>query len=286
MVFISFNLLWQWLHYAKFQICKNNNVDFFAMTLVETRNRKNIHICGVLRFISNKTIDVYIMGVRLPWGQNGAKALDFEILTKRCWRNKVLKDLRNPIYINSIYESELHWQIAPMLISCFLYIHLKLPFWNTNAMQRILVAVLHPKPTHKLVSSHLEHSRCWDKPRATMDSFDSSRPGLGGNHHLPPYNIICASSPHLHLNGTFSRDSQNGVPKLSWFRLSRFWAFITSRSDLRLGQDLKQTCSSSWKLSNNVLHLTFTLRDQVDSRLLVVGSQIASLAPGPSFNHN
>jgi hypothetical protein len=36
------------------------------MTLVEARNRKNIHICGVLGFISNKTIDVNIMGVRLP----------------------------------------------------------------------------------------------------------------------------------------------------------------------------------------------------------------------------
>ncbi len=140
MVFISFNWLWQWLHYAKFQICKiNNNVDFFAMTLFEAKNRKNIHICRVVGFISNKTIDVYIMGVRLPWGQSGAKTFDFEILTKRCWRKNVLKDSRNLVCINSIYESQLHWQIAPMLISCFLYIHLKLPSLNTNAMHKILV---------------------------------------------------------------------------------------------------------------------------------------------------
>jgi hypothetical protein len=33
-------------------------------------------------------------------------------------------------------------------------------------------------------------------------------------------------------------------------------------------------------------HSTCTHRDQVDSRLLVVGSQIASLNPGPSFDHN
>jgi len=35
-----------------------------------------------------------------------------------------------------------------------------------------------------------------------------------------------------------------------------------------------------------VLHSTYTHRDWVDSRLLVVGSQIASSTPDPSFNHN
>ncbi len=33
-------------------------------------------------------------------------------------------------------------------------------------------------------------------------------------------------------------------------------------------------------------HSTCTHRDRVDSRLLVVGSQIASLTSGPSFDHN
>jgi hypothetical protein len=84
----------------------------------------------------------------------------------------------------------------------------------------------------------------------------------------------------------FSQDSQNGVPKLFRFRLSGLWAFITSRPNLQLGRNLKQTCSSPWELSNGVLHSTCTHRDQVDSRLLVVGSQTANLTPGPSFNHN
>jgi hypothetical protein len=48
------------------------------------------------------------MGVRLPLGQSGAKALDFENLKNRCWRKKVLKDSRNLICINSIYKSNLH----------------------------------------------------------------------------------------------------------------------------------------------------------------------------------
>jgi hypothetical protein len=44
---------------------------------------------------------------------------------------------------------------------------------------------------------------------------DTSRPGLGGSHHLPPYSILCSSRRKLHPNGTNSRDSQVGVPKLS-----------------------------------------------------------------------
>ncbi len=95
-----------------------------------------------------------------------------------------------------------------------------------------------------------------------------------------------ASPPHLHPNDIFSRDSQSGVPKLSRFGLPGFWAFITSRPDLWLGWGLKQTCSSPWELFNGVLHFTCTHRGRVDSRLLVVGSQIASLTPGPSFDHN
>jgi hypothetical protein len=137
-----------------------------------------------------------------------------------------------------------------------------------------------------LVRTHFAHSWCWDKPRATLDSLDSPRPGLRGSHHLPPYSILCDSPSHLHPNDTFSRDSQSGVPKLSWFGLPGLWAFITSHPDLRLGRGLKQTCSSPWELSKGVLHFTCTHQDRVDSQLLVVGSQIANLTPGPSFNHN
>jgi len=53
-----------------------------------------------------------------------------------------------------------------------------------------------------------------------------------------------------------------------------------------IGMRSKQTCSSPWELSNNVLHSTCTHQGRVDSRLLVVGSQIASLIPGLSFYHN
>jgi len=47
-----------------------------------------------------------------------------------------------------------------------------------------------------------------------------------------------------------------------------------------------QSCSSCRELSNVVSHSSRRRREEVDSRLLVVGSQTASLTPGPSFAHN
>jgi hypothetical protein len=104
--------------------------------------------------------------------------------------------------------------------------------------------VLHPNPTNKLVKTHFAPFWCWDKPRAILDSLDSPRLGLGGSHHLPPYSILCSSPPHLHPNGSFSRDSQSGVPKLSRFGLLGLWTFITSRPELGSEQGLNQSCSS------------------------------------------
>jgi len=101
-----------------------------------------------------------------------------------------------------------------------------------------------------------------------------------------PYNILCNSLRKLHPNGTFSRDSQRGVSKLSRVRLLGLWASMTSCSDLRLGWGLKQSCSSLWDLSNAMLHSYFRCWNRVDSQLLVVRSQTVSLTPGPSFAQN
>jgi hypothetical protein len=61
------------------------------------------------------------------------------------------------------------------------------------------------------------------------------------------------------------------------------WELITPSSDLWLGWGLKQTCSSPHELSNGVSHFTWTHRGRVESRLLVVRSQIASLTPGDAL---
>jgi hypothetical protein len=70
------------------------------------------------------------------------------------------------------------------------------------------------------------------------------------------------------------------------FGLPRLWDIITSRPDLRSGRGLNQTCSPLRELCNAGSHSPRTRWERVDSRLLVVGSQTASLTPGPSFAHN
>ncbi len=121
---------------------------------------------------------------------------------------------------------------------------------------------------------------------SNTDSLDSPRPGLRESHHLPPYSILCIAPLHPHPNGFYFRDSQGGVLKLSRFGLPGLWELITPSSNLWLGWGLKKICSSAWGLSNGVLHSTCTHRGWVNSQLLVVGSQIANLTPGLSFDCN
>jgi hypothetical protein len=68
--------------------------------------------------------------------------------------------------------------------------------------------------------------------------------------------------------------------------LPGLWTSITPRPDLGSGRGLNQYCSPRRDLSNDVSHSPSARRERVDSRLLVVGSQTASLTPGPSFAHN
>jgi len=142
------------------------------------------------------------------------------------------------------------------------------------------------KNQHKLVRTHSAPFWCWDKPQATLDSLDSPRPELGGSHHLPPYSILCVTSREPHSNDTFSQDSQGGVPKLSRVGLPGLWELISPGSELRLEWGLNQSCSSLQELFNALSHSFCRRLKEVDSRLLVVRSQTASLTPGPSFAHN
>jgi hypothetical protein len=68
--------------------------------------------------------------------------------------------------------------------------------------------------------------------------------------------------------------------------LPQLWGRITSCANLWLQWHLKQSCSPCWDLFNGMPHVTFTHGNRVDSRLLVVGSQIVNLTPGHSFGHN
>jgi hypothetical protein len=75
-------------------------------------------------------------------------------------------------------------------------------------------------------------------------------------------------------------------PEIVPVGVSGLWDFIAPCPDLWLGRGLNQSCSPQRKLSNAMSHSWSARWKQVDSRLLVVGSQTASLTPGPSFAHN
>jgi hypothetical protein len=119
-----------------------------------------------------------------------------------------------------------------------------------------------------------------------FDTLDSPRPGLGGSHHLPPYSIICVTLQEPHPNGSFSRDSQVGVSKLSRLGVPELWELISPDFQVWSRRGLNQSYSSLGELSNAMSLFRFWRREKVASQLLVVGSQTASLTPDPSFAHN
>jgi hypothetical protein len=119
-----------------------------------------------------------------------------------------------------------------------------------------------------------------------LDSQNSSQPGLGGSHHLPPYSILCAFLWGSHPNGLFVPRLPKGYPKTAKVGFQQLCGAITSYLDLWSGWGLKQSCSSRWELSNGVSHSICTHESRVDSRLFVVRSQTASLTPNLSFCHN
>ncbi len=89
-----------------------------------------------------------------------------------------------------------------------------------------------------------------------------------------------------HFVGTPEMESRNGVPKLSRVGVPGLWTATAPRPELESGRVLNQSYSSCRELSNVMSHSPRQRWEEVDSRLLVVGSQTASLTPDPSFAHN
>jgi len=119
-----------------------------------------------------------------------------------------------------------------------------------------------------------------------MDTQDSPWPGLGGNHHLPTYSILCNSPRGPHPNGFLAGDSQVGVPKSPRLRLMWLWGAITLRANIGWSWGLKQSCSPCRELSNDMFHTIWRQVNRVNSWLFLVRSQIGNLTPDPSFGHN
>jgi hypothetical protein len=111
-------------------------------------------------------------------------------------------------------------------------------------------------------------------------------PGSGGVTTILPI-VFSALLRHAHTQvvvcpGTPKVESRN-CPD---FGLPRLWDIIASRPNLRSGRGLNQTYSPFRELSNAMSHSRFGCWEEVDSGLLVVGSQTANLTPDPSFAHN
>jgi hypothetical protein len=87
------------------------------------------------------------------------------------------------------------------------------------------------------------------------------------------------------IPGTPKLESRN-CPEIVPVGVPRLWELITPDSHIRSRRGLNQSCSPRRDLFNAVSYSQIGCREQVDSRLLVVGSQIANLTPDPSFAHN
>jgi hypothetical protein len=85
--------------------------------------------------------------------------------------------------------------------------------------------------------------------------------------------------------GTPKLESRN-CPEIVPGGVPGLWEVITPDFQVLSRRGLNQTCSLRRDLSNEVSHSQFGGQEEVDSRLFVVGSQTASLTPGPSFAHN
>ncbi len=110
---------------------------------------------------------------------------------------------------------------------------------------------------------------------------DSPRPELGSMP--PPYSLIVYSATlrrtHIQVAlfpGTSKLESRNPT-KCPGSGLPGLWEVIAPRPDLGSQRGLNRSCSPRRDLSNDVLHSRIGHWELVDSRLLVVGSQIASL---------
>jgi len=123
----------------------------------------------------------------------------------------------------------------------------------------------------------------------TLDHETHHGPDSGEATTLP--HIVFFASPRRGyiqmalFPGTPKLESRNRSEIVS-IRVPGLWELITPDCRVWLRQGLNQSCSPRRDLSNDISHSQFGGWEKVDSRLLVVESQTASLTPGPSFAHN
>ncbi len=141
-----------------------------------------------------------------------------------------------------------------------------------------------------MVSSHFRDTfGCWDKLRALWTTRHTTAWTREYATTILPI-VYSATScggyiQMAQIPGTPEMESRS-CPEIVPGGVPGLWELITPDCEIGSRRGINQTCSPRWDLFNDVSHFQFGLREEVDSRLLVVGSQTASLTPSPSFAHN
>jgi len=148
---------------------------------------------------------------------------------------------------------------------------------------------MHPKPTTKGLVHIREHLRVLGQATGTLTH--KTHHGLDSREATTfPHIIFFAPLRGGYIQmarfpETPKLESRNcleivlvGVPGL--------WELISPDYQVWSRWGLNQGYSSLRELSNAMSHFWFGCREEVDSRLLMVGSQISNLTPDSSFAHN
>jgi hypothetical protein len=148
---------------------------------------------------------------------------------------------------------------------------------------------LHPKQTTKWLVHIPRHPWVLGQATGTLDHKIHHGPDSGEATTFP-HIVFSATLRGGYIQmalfpGTPKLESRN-CPEIVPGGVPGLWELITPDCKVWSRQDHNQTCSPCQDLSNEVSHFQFGGRKKVDFRLLVVGSQTASLTPGPSFAHN
>jgi hypothetical protein len=147
---------------------------------------------------------------------------------------------------------------------------------------------LHPKPTTRGLVHIPGHPWVLGQATSTLDHKTHHGPDSGEATTFP--HIVFSTTLRwgyiqmVLFLGTPKLESRN-CPETVPVGVLGLWKLITPDYQVWSQQGPNQSCSPR-DLSNNISHSQFGGREEVDSRLLVVGSQTVSLTPGPSFAHN
>jgi len=148
---------------------------------------------------------------------------------------------------------------------------------------------LHPKQTTKWLVHIPGHPWVLGQATGTLDHKTHHGPDSGEATTFP-HIIFSAMFRWGYIQialfpGTPKLESRN-CPETVPVGVPGLWELIIPDFKVSLQRGLNQSCNPCRDLSNDISHSQFGGREEVDSRLLVVGSQTVSLTPGPSFAHN